>query len=383
METVPGALIAASIAFAVSFAFVPLAVRVGRHWQWLDLPDGRRHHGGAVPRTGGIAVAAGLAAGSVVALFFGEFHPYSADLDGGFPFIAATAIVFAIGLLDDVRGCSVAGKLLAQTLAATLIVAAGHSIEIVRTPFGVIEVWEGPVPGVAASILAVVWLVGITNAMNFMDGLDGLAGGIGGIIAGSLAVFAGLRGDAASMCAALILCGACVGFLPYNWRPARIFLGDAGSLTIGFILAWLSLTASLKANTVAAVFLPFVVLGVPAFDALLVMRARYKEGLEQRLQSRVQRVFQADRQHLHHLILAVADHRVVLLTIYGFVALFCVLAQIAVFRSNWGLAAATLGAEFVLVMLVRNERVRRAIRRLGAGGLSTRSRPDTLDGRGE
>ena len=326
-----------------------------------------------MPRTGGIAVAAGLAAGSLVALFLGEFRPYSAELDGAFPFVAATAIVFAIGLLDDVRGCSVASKLLVQTAAAALIVAAGHSIEFVRTPFGVFEVWEGPVPGAAASILAVVWLVGITNAMNFMDGLDGLAGGIGGIIAGSLAVFAAIRGDDASMCVALILGGACIGFLPYNWRPARIFLGDAGSLTIGFILAWLSLTTSLKANTVAAVFLPFVVLGVPAFDALLVMRARYKEGPEQRMHWRVQRVFQADRQHLHHLILAVADHRIVLLTIYGFVALFCILAQVAVFRSNWGLAAATLGAEFVLVMLVRS-----AIRRLAAGTSDGRIRSDSL-----
>lgn len=372
MDTVPGAAIAASIAFAVSFAFVPLAVRVGRRWRWLDLPDGRRHHGGAVPRTGGIAVAAGLAAGCLVALFLGEFGPYSADLDGWLPFIAATAIVFAIGLLDDIRGCSVAGKLLAQTAAAALIVAAGHSIEFVRTPFGVFEVWEGPIPGAAASLLAIVWLVGITNAMNFMDGLDGLAGGIGGIIAASLAVFAGLRGDSASMCVALILCGACVGFLPYNWRPARIFLGDAGSLTIGFVLAWLSLTTSLKANTVAAVFFPFLVLGVPAFDALLVMRARYSEGPDRRLPTRVQRVFQGDRQHLHHLILAVADHRIVLLTIYGLVALFCILAQIAVFRSNLGLAAATLGAEFLLVMLVRS-----AIRRLAAPALESQIQSDS------
>ena len=378
MGTVPGALIAASVAFTVSLAFVPLAVRLGRHRRWLDLPDGRRHHGGAVPRTGGIAVAAGLAAGCLVALALGEFRPYSADLDGALPFIAGTAIVFAIGLLDDVRGSSVVSKLLAQSVAASLIVAAGHSIEFVRTPFGVFEVWEGPIPGAAAAILAVVWLVGITNAMNFMDGLDGLAGGIGGIIAGSLAVFAGLRGDSASMCVALILCGACVGFLPYNWRPARIFLGDAGSLTIGFVLAWLSLTTSLKANTVAAVFLPFLVLGVPAFDALLVMRARYREGSERRLPSRVQRMFQGDRQHLHHLILAVADHRVVLLTIYGFVGLFCILAQIAVFRSNWGLAAATLGAEFLLVMLVRS-----AIRRLAAGDLAGWIRSDILGRRGE
>jgi UDP-GlcNAc:undecaprenyl-phosphate GlcNAc-1-phosphate transferase len=350
----------------------PVAVRIGRRWKLLDIPDERRHHVGAVPRTGGVAVVGGFAAGCLAAFALGAFPTMSGEAGGALPFVAATGIVFAVGLLDDVRGCSAGAKLLAQSVAAALIVAAGHGVEVVSTPFGAIEMWDGPLPaGWGASVVAVGWLVGITNALNLMDGLDGLAGGVASIIAGSLAVFAALHGDAVSFVIALVLCGACVGFLPYNWQPARIFLGDAGSLTIGFVLAWLSLTASLKASTAVAVFVPLLVLGVPAFDTLLVMRSRFMQNAERRLQSRVRRVFQGDRQHMHHLFLAVAEHRIVVLTVYALVALFCVLSLLAVFRSNLHLALATLVVELVVVILVRSVCMRRTIHAGLAGAPGT------------
>ena len=115
----------------------------------------------------------------------------------------------------------------------------------------------------AGFAVAVVWLAGITNAINFLDGLDGLAAGVAAVIAGSLAVFAWLQDDFGAVAVAVALLGACAGFLPWNVRPARVFLGDCGALTIGFVLAWLSLTASVKSTTAIAVLVPFLLCGVP------------------------------------------------------------------------------------------------------------------------
>ena len=350
-SAVPAAelLAAAIVAFAACALLVPLAIRAGVRWKLLDEPDKRKHHEGAVPRTGGIALAGGLAAGVGAAFALGALPPASGSPGAALPFVAATAIVFAVGLLDDARGCSVGLKLTAQTSAAIIIVGAGHAVDVVTTPVGPLAL--GTTIG---SIVTVVWLVGITNAINLMDGLDGLVGGISSIIAGSLAVFAWVQGDPATIAVALVLCGACFGFLPWNWRPARIFLGDGGALTIGFMLAWLALTASLKAATAMTVIVPILVLGVPAIDTLLVMGVRFLESPSGGLLSRVRRVVQADRSHLHHRILAVAEQRTVLLAMHGLVCAFCLLSLLAVVRNNFRLAVVTLLVQIAVVVLVRN-----------------------------
>ena len=349
-----GALAAAVVAaFGVCALLVPLAIRAGVRWRLLDEPNDRRHHEGAVPRTGGIAVAGGLAAGAAVAFALGALPAVSGGGGPGaaLPFVAATAIVFAVGLLDDARGCSVGLKLVVETIAALLIVGAGHAVEVVSTPVGPVTLGKA-----TGSIVTVVWLVGITNAVNLMDGLDGLVGGVTSIIAGSLAVFAWLQGDPATIAVALILCGACLGFLPWNWRPARIFLGDGGALTIGFVLAWLALTASLKAATAVTVMVPILVLGVPAIDTLLVMTARFLESPARGFLFRARGMVRADRRHLQHRILAVAGQRTVVLVVYGLVCAFCLMSLLAVVRNSFRLAAVTLLVQIAVVALVRNVR---------------------------
>ena len=341
------AAVSAAAACAVCAAAAPLAARAGRRWRVLDEPDHRKRHPAAVPRVGGAAVMLGFAAGCLAAFRMGAFD--AAGRPGG-TFVVATAVVFAVGLLEDVRGCPVSLRLLAQSAAAGLVVAAGYPIAAISTPFGTVDFG---VP--AGSVLAFVWLVGITNAINLMDGLDGLAGGVSSIIAGSLAVFAAVQGDPASIAVAAGLCGACAGFLPWNWRPARLFLGDSGALTIGFVLAWLSLTASLKASTAVAVFVPVLVLGVPAIDTLLVMGARFAESPKRLMRDRIRRVVQADRLHLHHL-LGGSDQRTVVLGLYGLVAFFCLLSLFAVLDSNPKLAVATLLTEIAVVALLRRRR---------------------------
>ena len=344
-------LVAAIVAFGACAAMVPIAVGAGRRWKLIDEPGGRRQHENVVPRTGGIAVAGGLIAGCGVGFAAGAFGPAAALPAGALPFVAATAMVFAVGLRDDARGCSVGVKLLGQCAAAALIAAAGHTVDAVSTPFGPVEL--GPAVGWPATIL---WLVGITNAVNLMDGLDGLGGGVAAIIAGSLAVIALMVGDAASIAVTGVLCGACIGFLPWNWRPARIFLGDSGSLTIGFVLACLSLTASLKATTAVAVLVPLLVLGVPALDTLFVIVARFRESPSAALLVRMRRTVLADRRHVHHGLLAATDHRTAVLTLYVVVAACCLLALAAVYVNSPLLAVGTLLIEIGVVAFLRGSR---------------------------
>lgn len=344
---------------AVAAAVVPLAVRLGWRWRAIDHPDQRKHHDGPVPRTGGLAIAAGIVAGLLTASALGLVAPTEAIGPWtGAMITAATALIFGVGLLDDVRGCGVGAKLAAQLVAAVMVVAGGVSVTFVLPPIG------GPIDfgAVTGSIVAVVWLMGITNAINFMDGLDGLAGGLAAIVAISLGAFALIQGVPLMFAVAAALCGACLGFLPFNWRPARIFLGDSGSMTTGFVLGWLSLIASLKSSTIIAIFVPLLALGVPAIDAVLVILARFAENVHGRgIRQRVSRMFQADRLHLHHRALSIIGlgrHRFVVLLLYAVVACSCVFALGAAARSNPTLAAATLAVEIAVVIVIRFTRFR-------------------------
>ena len=347
------------LALVVSCLVVPAAMRIGRR-RWVNGTDGPGSDAPDVPRTGGLAVAGGLAAGCLAAHLQGLL-PASA---GVLSFGAAAAAVGAIGLLDDVRGCSIRARLFWQSAAASAVVGAGYALGGVDTPFGPVAAGDGTLLGVAGAIVAVGWLVGVTNAVNFLDGLDGLAGGLAGIMAAGLAAIAALQGDAASTAVALALFGACAGFLPWNWKPARVFLGDAGSLTTGFVLAWLALNVQTSAGAAGPVAL--LVLGLPVFDALLVMRERYCEAPHRPWLTRVRRVFQGDHRHVHHVLLKVAGHRTAVLTLYGVVALSCGAAAVAVHRGDAYLALAAAAMQFALLVLARNGRRYRVKRRSAA-----------------
>ena len=348
---------------AASAAVVPLVVRLGWRWRALDHPSRRKHHNGSIPRTGGLAIATGILAGLLMAFVLGLFPSEAGSLWKGAVFIVATALVFTVGFLDDLRGCSVSVKLAIQIVAAVMVVSTGEAVDRVFLPIG------GPLDfGLAGSVLAVVWLVGITNAINFMDGLDGLAGGLAAIIAICIGVFAAIQGVSPVIAVSMAICGACLGFLPFNWHPARIFLGDGGSLTIGFVLACLSLSASLKSSTIVTILVPLLVIGVPAADALLVMLARFSERVHgRRFLQRVLRMFQADRMHLHHYGLTLIPHHPsVVLLLYGVVACFCVSALIVTMRNNPTLAAVVLVVEIAAVAMIRFAG-RRAYKRNGEG----------------
>ncbi len=353
----PG-LVAAVVTMALTPAVAQLAVRL----RAVDEPGGRRLHTRSTPRLGGIAILTGILIALVPSLPLltrgASFRSVSETET--LWLLVAILIIFAVGLVDDIRQLGPYKKLFFQVVAASIVVAMGWQFSNIRLPWAS----EGTFyVGAVAPLLSVLWIVGVTNAVNFIDGLDGLASGIVAIIASSLLVLAVLQNSPETVVATSCVVGACLGFLRHNWNPARIYMGDSGSLTLGFILATVSLHSSVKASATVAVLVPILALGLPVLDTLLVMWYRFLKG-HQRM-NRVARMFHADRRHLHHLLLEThAKRSRALWTLYGLALAFCGMALlVAASRSLW-LGVAFLSVEFAAVLLIRKAGFRAAARRM-------------------
>src|SRR5437870_3333342 len=212
-------------------------------------------------------------------------------------------------------------------------------------------------------LISIVWIVGVTNAINLLDGLDGLAGGVAAIIATSLLIFAGIQGNPLTVILMSAIVGACLGFLRYNWAPAKIYMGDSGSLTLGFLLAVMSLRASMKGAAAVAILVPILALGLPVIDTLLVMAVRFVEKPQGSLLRRFARMFQADRNHVHHLMTRAAPGRKqIVLAIYLVAACFCAMALVVAVSRSAALGTAMVVVEVLVVLLMRNLGIRREAR---------------------
>lgn len=318
----------------------------------LDIPGGRKDHNKPTPRLGGVAIMAGIVIGTLCGalsgqgehLIFGRFATRELVSLG-----AAVMLIFLLGLLDDLRSVSAPGKFAIQIIAAGALVSSGWQFEVLALPFvGTLEL--GPM----APLLSVLWIVGITNAINLIDGLDGLATGVSAIIGASFLALALAQGDTGTVVLASAMSGACLGFLHHNWFPARVFMGDSGSMTLGFLLATVSLHSSLKAPAAVAVLVPILALGLPTIDTLLVMVIRFLESPGHPVLSRLGRMFQADRRHLHHVLLHLAPRRSqIVLTIYAVVAVFCFMALTVALSRSGPLALALLGVEVTAIYTIR------------------------------
>jgi UDP-GlcNAc:undecaprenyl-phosphate GlcNAc-1-phosphate transferase len=236
-----------------------------------------------------------------------------------FALLAGVGLVFLVGIVDDLVGVSVVSKFVIETVAAGLLVANGWCFTIIAGPFG-----HEHELGALSAVISVVWIVGVTNAINLMDGLDGLASGVIAIIAGSFFVYAVMQQNYFTVILMGGVLGSCLGFLRHNWEPAKIFLGDSGSLTLGYLLAVTSVHSSIKASAAVAILVPMLALGVPVIDTLLVMVLRFLERPHSRLAQRLGGMFSADRNHRHHLIEAWrGSHATVVRVIYALVGLSC------------------------------------------------------------
>src|SRR5215813_12052811 len=264
------------IAAALSFGLTPIVRYVAQWVGAVDRPGERKIHTVPIPRLGGVSV---VVSGLLTVLIVRELEHVTGGVmwvDPGVwkPVSLGGAIVFLLGVWDDMRPVPAWAKFVLQAVAAGVAIWFGILIEHVSLLGG-----RSIYLGLLALPLTFVWIIGITNAFNLVDGLDGLATGLSIIAAGSIAMIFLLHGGAQDVLLLLILLGALLGFLPYNFNPASIFLGDSGSLVVGYVLSVTAITGSQKGATTMAVVTPLLVFGLPIMDTLLSMVRRFVGSL--------------------------------------------------------------------------------------------------------
>ena len=345
----PGLLFAIiATAFGTVVILTPAVCWLGHRLGVTDVPGGRRGHKGVVPRLGGVALFLGYAAALGVAGWQGVlFEGYSSGdytrlnglLIGGFA-------AFGFGLLDDRFDLSPRWQLAMQVGLSLIALVTSVILERFTLPFiGYVELRSSPWTGWISVPLTVLWMVGMMNTVNWLDGLDGLAAGVGATLCAVLAVHMYRVGQPSIALLALALLGALLGFLPFNFSPARIFLGSAGALFLGYMLAGLGLIAGGRIATV------LLVMGLPVADVAWQIFDRVRHSRSPT---------QADRGHLHFRLLDVGlPERSIVLLYWGFCALLGVLALTVASRVYKLLALLGSSSVAVGVLLVLSRRGRR------------------------
>lgn len=290
--------IAFILAFIVSFMATPYTIKIANKIGAVDIPkDKRRMHTKKMPKFGGPAVILGFIVSMVYLLIVMSIEG-SIDLfteqEHGKKLLGILLGIVAIaitGILDDTKTLNWWQQLLGQTIAAIIVVSFGTKIEHLDIPF----LYRIGLNDVFSTIVTIVWIVGVTNAINLIDGLDGLSSGISLISCISLLIIF-LMNDSPMIATVLVtaMSGALVGFLPYNFSPAKTFIGDTGTNFLGFMLAVVSILGVAKTYTAAVIVLPVIVLGLPIFDVLFAIVRRIAKGKS------IKAVFKPDKGHLHH-----------------------------------------------------------------------------------
>ena len=314
----------AAVSCVTTWLVTPSIVRFAHRVGAVDQPGPRKIHVAPTPRVGGVAVFLGFAAGLTFAAFATGYVTNPQHARSGYWTILAlsAAAVLILGIYDDIRQVSFQWKFLFQILAASAVWAAGFRVQMVGVPFlsDVVELGWLSLP------LTVLWIVGITNAFNLIDGLDGLAAGTALITTTVVAVIAIHGGRIAVSAVSVALVGALVGFLRYNFVPAQIFLGDSGSMFLGFSIAVISIHGAQKNVTAVAVIAPLLIMGYPILDTGIAIARRLNnvrtdaasQGGLSYMARNAYRVFLPDRGHLHHRLLETGmSHRGAVLSLYG------------------------------------------------------------------
>ncbi|MFZ1082076.1 MAG: hypothetical protein WAO19_09130 [Candidatus Kryptoniota bacterium] len=310
-----------------SLILTPLVMRLAVFVGAVDKPEERKIHKRTMPRMGGVAVFLSFISTLVLLHFLlpqQKLDGILAEIGdpnyvGSWLLISVSFIaIIVLGVYDDIWTLKPGEKFLVQIMAGALVYLAGFSIKFITDPFsgGTFAL------GLFSLPLTVLWVVGITNAFNLIDGLDGLASGVALIASLTISSIALLHHDYTTAVIGIALAGAVIGFLRYNFNPARIFLGDSGSLFLGFTLAVLSIQSSTKGSTAFSVLVPLLALGVPIMDTSLAMLRRILRSFlpDQSLQSgfkKLHSMFLPDRRHIHHQLLAHGlSHRDAVIVLY-------------------------------------------------------------------
>lgn len=324
------------VSFVFTFATTPLvrrlAFRIGQGA--VDIPkDARRMHKKPTPRIGGLAIIFGF---MVATLCFAQ---PSRQLFGT---LAGAAIIAVMGFIDDCKDLNAKLKFVIQIVAALVVIFVGDiKIDVFTNPNILSDNPYWVLPQWLSIGLTVIWIVFITNAVNFIDGLDGLAAGVSAIMSVSL-VFISIRvGEYSIAILGIALMGSCFGFLPFNFNPAKIFMGDTGSTFLGFMLATLSIQGVFKSYAVISFAVPLLILGLPLFDASFAMIRRILRG---------ESPMKADRGHLHHRLVDMGFSQKQ--TVFILYAISGVLGITAVLLAESGVLRALLLAICVLILLL-------------------------------
>jgi len=289
-----------ALAFGAAFLLTPLVRQVAVAVGFVEAPNERKIHQRPMPMGGGVAIFVAFWATVLAAL------PWDPRLLG---LLVSSGILVAVGLVDDAVDLRWYYKLAGQVLAGLILIAYGVRIEFVTHPLSGETVYIGTwgVP------LTLFWLVAMANMINFIDGLDGLAAGVCTIASVPLFLIAASLGRWEAAMMTVALAGASAGFLPHNFNPARIIMGDTGAMFLGFVLGAISVEGALKGATVLTFVAPILALGLPIFDTVFAIARRFANG---------QPVYKADCDHLHHRLLALGlSQRQSVLILYALSAL--------------------------------------------------------------
>ena len=326
-----------AVAFIASILLTPLVKRLAFRLGAVDAPNYRKVHARIMPRLGGLAIYCAF----IIGFFFLKIVT-GFESDYAYAIIIAATIIVFTGIIDDMREISAKAKLLGQVIAACIVVfGGGIQMNFINLPFdGILNFGWLAIP------LTIIWIVGVTNAVNLIDGLDGLAAGVSTIALATLAAMAMIMGNGIVIAMASILAAATLGFLVFNFHPAKIFMGDTGALFLGFMISVLALLG-FKNVTVISFIIPIIILGVPISDTFfaIVRRLRQKKKWSD-----------PDKSHLHHRLLDLGfSHRQTVLLIYAIAAVFGVVAIVFSMAKVWGailLIAVLLVAIELLVEII-------------------------------
>lgn len=295
-------IIAFCLAFTITCLMTPFSKKFAYKVGAIDHPKDRGMHKKPMPLAGGTAIVLGF----IITIIIFSPAIKGFDITSFIGLIVGSILITTIGLLDDIYQLSPKIRIFFQILAALIVIISGTTIESFSWPWaetGIIEL------GKFSKFITVIWIIGITNAVNLIDGLDGLATGISSIASLCLMFISILNGEPIAVLLTATLAGSCMGFLPHNFSPATIFMGDTGSTFLGFSLAVISIQGLIKSYTTVTIVVAAIVLGLPIFDTFFAIMRRVINR---------QPIAQGDRGHLHHRLVDKGySHKKAVLTLYG------------------------------------------------------------------
>ncbi len=277
--------IVAIVSFLITLLLTPLAIKLAKANNWVDLPNERKIHTVPMPRIGGVGIFLGIIAGLLVTYYY--YH-----LNWILWMVAISTLISLMGFIDDVKGLSFKVKFLVQIIGAVLAIwLVGVNIPFITNPFTHAKISFG----IFGPLISVIWIVGITNAINLSDGLDGLAAGLSAISALTLAATSAKTEMAVALVALAVFASA-IGFLRYNFHPAKTFMGDTGSQLLGFMLAILAIKGSSLSASTLSLAIPLLAIGIPILDTMYAfIRRMVRKG----------NPFLPDKMHIHHQLLSI------------------------------------------------------------------------------